>query len=138
MLSAEGTLGALNVNGDVTMDLDTAMVIGLVAVPFAAAILAAALGPARANLIRWLSLGATLTGLALAIFVTLRFTAIRAERPALKEPAPTFRPEMVPGADANSPHATTWRIIEFGRLGAVQFYLGVDGMNIWLIGLTAL
>src|SRR5437762_14162019 len=93
------TLCALNVNGVVTMTMDAAMVIGLVAVPFAAAILGAALGPARANLIRWLSLGATLAGLALAVFVTLRFTAIRAERPVLKEPAATYQPEMVPGAD---------------------------------------
>jgi NADH-quinone oxidoreductase subunit M len=122
----------------VEMDVYAAMVIGLIAIPFAAAILAAALGPARANFIRWLSVGATLAGLVLAIVVTLRFTGIRAERPTPKETAATYRPELVPGAEASAPHATTWRVIDFGRLGAVQFYLGVDGMNIWLIDLTAL
>jgi NADH-quinone oxidoreductase subunit M len=122
----------------VTMDVYAAMVIGLIAIPFAAAILAATLGPARANVIRWLSAGATLAALLVAIVVTLRFTAVRAERPAQKETMATYQPELVPGADANAPHATTWRVIDFGRLGAVQFYLGVDGMNIWLIDLTAL
>lgn len=114
------------------------MVIGLVAIPFAAALIVAALGPKRAPMIRWVSLGATLAGLMLAALVALQFRAARADRPVSKEPAATYRPELVPGADAKNPHATTWNIIEFGNRGAVQFYLGIDGMNVWLVALTAL
>lgn len=120
------------------MDAWSAMVIGLIVVPVAAALMAAILGPARVGVIRWLSLGATLVGLVLAIGVTVRFMAIRAERPATKMAAATYQPELVPGATAAAPHATTWPIVDFGRLGAVQFYVGIDGMNIWLVGLTAL
>src|SRR5688500_18235845 len=120
------------------MDAWTAMVIGLIVVPVAAALIAALLGPARASVIRWLSLGATLIGLVLAIGVTARFVTIRAARPAAKGAAVSYEPELVPGATAAAPHATTWPIVDFGRLGAVQFYVGIDGINIWLVGLTAL
>ena len=44
---------------------------------------------------------------------------------------------MVPGANSANPHKTTWNLIDFGKLGAVQFYIGVDGINLWLIVLTA-
>ncbi|MCI0680795.1 MAG: NADH-quinone oxidoreductase subunit M [Gemmataceae bacterium] len=116
----------------------SALVIGLVALPFAAAIVVALLGAARAGLVRWVSLGAALGGLALAAVVTLQFTAIRGAQPPQKEAAATFAPELVPGADPKAPARTTWNIIEFGNRGAIQFYLGIDGMNIWLIVLTAL
>jgi NADH-quinone oxidoreductase subunit M len=122
----------------IAMDFYAGLVIGLVAVPFAGALIVAALGTRRAGLIRWVSLGVTLIGLALAILVTLRFTDLRAERPVGTQPAATYQPEIVPGADAMNPHGTTWRLLDFGRLGAVQFYLGIDGMNVWLVGLTAL
>src|SRR5207237_380758 len=49
----------------------------------------------------------------------------------------TFTPQLVPGADVANPHATTWRLMSFGDLGSVQFYLGLDGLNVWLILLTA-
>ena len=67
------------------MDGSIAMVLGLLVVPFAAALIAAILGPARGNAIRWLSLSTTLIGLVLAITVTVRFQAIRAEQPMPKE-----------------------------------------------------
>ncbi len=114
-----------------------ALVVLLVVVPFATAILVAGVGPARGCLIRWLSLAATLAGLLLAIVVTIGLAQTRAAHPLPKDMA-TYQPELVPGADPQAPHRTTWNIIEFGQVGAIQFYLGVDGMNIWLIGLTAL
>ena len=118
------------------MDVYSVTVIGLIAVPSIVAIAVAALGPARADLIRRLSLAATVFGLAGAILVTWQFMAIRADLP-LPNGARTFLPEIVPGATASAPHETSWRIIEFGELGAVQFYVGVDGLNVWLVGLTA-
>src|SRR5262245_53446973 len=119
------------------MDLHSTFVIGLIAVPAIAAIVVAALGPSRAEMIRRVSLGTTLIGLALSILVAVQFVAIRANQP-LPSLATTYAPELVPGAAGTAPHETTWDVIEFGRLGAVQFYVGVDGINVWLIGLTAL
>src|SRR5262245_13076357 len=118
------------------MDVYSAIVIGLIAVPSMAAIAIAALGPTRADLIRRLSLAATAFGLVGALLVAWQFIAIRAEHP-LPQGARTFLPEIVPGATASAPHETSWRIIEFGDIGAVQFYVGVDGLNVWLVGLTA-
>jgi NADH-quinone oxidoreductase subunit M len=62
----------------------------------------------------------------------------RAEHNIPPKPIATFAPEIVPGADAKDPHKTTWHFLSFGNLGAVQFYLGLDGLNIWLLDLTAL
>jgi NADH-quinone oxidoreductase subunit M len=50
----------------------------------------------------------------------------------------TFQPEFVPGASSDDPHRTTWNMVTVGSAGAVQFFLGVDGINLWLIVLTAL
>ena len=36
------------------------------------------------------------------------------------------------------PHATTWNLIRLGEATAIQFYIGVDGLNLWLVVLTAL
>ncbi|MCS7045204.1 MAG: NADH-quinone oxidoreductase subunit M [Gemmataceae bacterium] len=120
------------------MDMATLSVVGLMVVPLAAALVAAVLGPRRAAWIRWWSLAATLTALALAVLVTAQFLAVRGVRPPGEHAAATFRPELVPGADPARPHATTWMLLDFGQRGAVQFYLGVDGLNVWLIDLTAL
>src|SRR5262249_8652215 len=54
-----------------------------------------------------------------------------------------FLPELVPGATEDAPHATTWDVLRLGDPGngpapAVQFYLGLDGLNVWLVVLTAL
>ena len=35
-------------------------------------------------------------------------------------------------------HATTWNLITLRQGTAIQFYLGVDGLNLWLVVLTAL
>jgi len=116
------------------------MLVALLVVPVGTALIVAALGSARRDAVRWLSLGATLAGLVLAAAATFSFLRVRAEQPlapAVKA-VTTFRPELVPGSTAETPHRTTWTILDFGRLGAVQFYLGIDGINVWLIGLTAL
>jgi NADH-quinone oxidoreductase subunit M len=47
---------------------------------------------------------------------------------------------MVPGADTSGdPSVTTWDLLSIGPNGAaVQFYVGIDGMNVWLVVLTCL
>jgi NADH-quinone oxidoreductase subunit M len=116
----------------------------LLALPATAAILVACLGAGRPLLVRQISLGATLLGLLFALVLAGGFMT---SRTAANHH--TFRPDFVPGATAKQPHATTWNLIDFNqghesrvkdapKLGAVQFYLGIDGMNIWLIVLTAL
>jgi NADH-quinone oxidoreductase subunit M len=117
--------------------------LGLLLVPVVTALVVAALGPARRELIRWLSLGAALAGLALALIATVQFIQARAARPmnvaaANEKRIVTYRPELVPGADTAHPDRTTWNLLELGGAGAVQFYIGLDGINVWLVGLTAL
>jgi NADH-quinone oxidoreductase subunit M len=113
----------------------------LLGVPAATAITVAGLGPGRAPLIRWLSLAATLATLLIAATLTVAFVDTSNEdggKSPEKAFAPaTFRPAFVPGSDPNAPQATTWHLLSFGNLGAVQFYLGIDGLNVWLVLLTA-
>ena len=118
------------------------LLILLLALPAVAAIVVACLGQQRAALVRWISLGATVTAALFAFVLAIAFLSTRAE---MKERS--FRPEFVPGSTTASPHATTWNLIDFNfgkdakntpKLGAIQFYIGLDGMNIWLIVLTTL
>src|SRR5262249_27335421 len=54
----------------------------------------------------------------------------------------TFQPEWVPGAAREGDHTTTWTLLSLTRsreqAGEIQFFLGIDGLNIWLIVLTNL
>jgi NADH-quinone oxidoreductase subunit M len=122
------------------MDLDRYMLIALLAVPAATAAVVALLGERRAALIRWLCLGATLVNLVLSLALTLDFlSGVRRVTPTAAQPrdkVATFQPEMVPGANPADRHKTTWTLIDLGRFGAVQFYVGLDGINLWLIVLT--
>jgi NADH-quinone oxidoreductase subunit M len=122
------------------MDLMRLMLVLMLALPAMGAIVVALCGPGRAALVRQISLAVTLLDLLLAIIVTFGFLAARGEQPVPRDAA-TFRPVLVPGADARAPVRTTWNMIEFGNspeLRPIQFYLGVDGLNIWLIDLSAL
>jgi NADH-quinone oxidoreductase subunit M len=101
------------------------MLTDLIALPFIGAILIAAMGPRAKSAIRWTAFAVTLAGFALACLVTIRFLEIRAAAPPIAE---IYKPELVPGP---------WNLIEFGNLGAIQFYIGVDGLNVWLMLLTA-
>src|SRR5947209_1720101 len=117
----------------------------MLVLPLAGAILAAALGPNRGDAIRWTSLLATVASLVLATVLAVNFASL--SRPEGKR---TFLPEFVPGAPgavADAPgdptkthedaHATSWDLLPLGR-GAIQFYVGIDGLNVWLLVLTAL
>ncbi len=54
----------------------------------------------------------------------------------------SFEPEFIPGNVGNS-HSTSWTLFDIpmpsgdGRVSSVQFFLGLDGLNIWLIALTS-
>jgi NADH-quinone oxidoreductase subunit M len=135
------------------MDALRLLVVLLLVVPAAAAIVAALLGPGRAALIRQVCLGATIADAAIAVILVLGVFAARANVDVVRDrhgndravewngsrnvELTTFQPEIVPGATADAPHKTTWTLIDLGDRGAIQFYLGLDGLNIWLIGLTA-
>jgi NADH-quinone oxidoreductase subunit M len=119
----------------------TAAMLGLMIVPFAAALVIAFLGNKRAAEARWVALGASLVGLVLALLLTISFVETRAKTPFDPSVSKTFEPEFVPGATAASPRTTTWTIVSFGDpqrpVGTVQFFIGIDGLNVWLILLTA-
>jgi NADH-quinone oxidoreductase subunit M len=116
-----------------TTDTLRVLLVVMLVLPLAAAVVAGGLGPRRGHAIRWLSLAATLASLVLALVLAVNFADRRAHAPP---PAGTFRPEFVPG-DPGDTHGTTWNLLPVGG-GTVQFYLGIDGLNVWLIVLTAL
>jgi NADH-quinone oxidoreductase subunit M len=118
----------------------------LLLVPLGAAIIVALRGPEQRDSIRQISLAATLVCLLLALFLAGRFMSLPTQPTGSKSEF-RFQPQFVPGSPAivhdqsgrpqPEPHGTSWNLIRVGNT-AVQFYIGVDGMNIWLILLTAL
>jgi NADH-quinone oxidoreductase subunit M len=120
------------------MSMDQLVLLGLLFLPLASAILVWCLGPTRGRQIRTVSVATSLVVLLLACILAFRFTSLA--RPAIT-PSPrtgvaTFVPEIVPGSTADKPHETTWDLLPIGN-GSIQFYIGVDGLNIWLVVLTA-
>jgi NADH-quinone oxidoreductase subunit M len=116
----------------------------LLIIPAVAAIVVACLGPTRALLVRQISLGATVASAIIALVVAFGFLA---ERSAHAELHKKYRPEFVPGATADNLRETTWNLIDLSsafdtkagkKIGAIQFFVGVDGMNIWLVVLTTI
>jgi NADH-quinone oxidoreductase subunit M len=117
--------------------LEHLLQLALILVPLLCAIVAAALGARRAEAVRWVSVGASVACLVFAVLLAWKFTELRGgQRPSVTKSTTTFTPEFVPGSTAERPHGTEWDLMPLG-VGAVQFYLGVDGINIWLIVLTA-
>jgi NADH-quinone oxidoreductase subunit M len=111
------------------------LLVVMLVIPLAAAVVAGLLGPRRRDAIRWVSLAATLASLVLALILAVNFADRQAR--AAGEPRPTtFQPEFVPG-DPGETHGTTWNMLPIGG-SAIQFYVGIDGLNVWLIVLTAL
>jgi len=66
---------------------------------------------------------------------------------------PVFLPRCVPGDSMTDPktgaaaetHATSWNLVSFAepkadgpKVGAIQFFVGIDGLNVWLIALSSL
>jgi NADH-quinone oxidoreductase subunit M len=108
----------------------------LLVVPLAAAVIVALLGPRRTDLSGWVSLAATLTCAVLAFVVAfqLAFEVTPSPAPAFGLHPPTFHPSYWTRFDLlplGSPGASG------ARAPAIQFYIGLDGLNVWLVVLTA-
>jgi NADH-quinone oxidoreductase subunit M len=130
-------------------DVMPTLLLVMLVLPFVTAVVVALLGPARADAIRWLSLGATVVSLILAVVVAVAFAREHyRQQSAAGQEARTFRPEFVPGAPHVSTeafgrepnaHATSWELVGVGPHPgeSIQFFIGVDGLNVWLVVLTA-
>ena len=127
------------------MRLLVLIVLGL---PAGAAAVVAALGPRNRSLVRWLSLAAVSINLVLTgILIYQGAAVLKQKNPQVGQilsvdAKPTFEPEFTPGDVGNS-HRTTWNLFEIpmpsgeGKTSSIQFFLGLDGLNIWLIALTS-
>jgi NADH-quinone oxidoreductase subunit M len=123
------------------MTFDHHVLLWLLFLPLISAVIVWCLGPSRGPAVRGVSLASSLIVMVLAGILAVRFYQESVHRSA---PAPsersgidTFTPEFVPGAAEDDPHKTTWNLLRVGD-GHIQFYLGVDGLNVWLVVLTAL
>src|SRR5262249_40597728 len=104
----------------------------LLLVPLGTAVVVAFLGPHRQGAVAALSLTATVVCAILALIVAVTFAAEAGgprESDALSRPGemPTFRPAYV----------TRFDLLSLGPPGCIQFYIGLDGLNVWLVVLTA-
>jgi NADH-quinone oxidoreductase subunit M len=136
-----------------------ALLILLLVLPVATAAVVAALGPERPQPVRWLSLACTLICLVFATvvavdFATTRLTAVRPEvaaatvvgegasNPLAAAATSTVRTPGVVLDKTFAPTAITRRhLVTFAaasRVAPIQFYIGLDGINVWLVLLTAL
>ncbi len=118
------------------MSAEQLIVLALPIVPAVAAVIVWLLGPKQGPAVRAVSVAASLVCLVLGIWLASSYLQI--ERPGAA--APTFHPAFVPGADPDTPEGqptrTKWDVVRFAA-GSIQLYMGVDGLNIWLIVLTA-
>src|SRR5689334_3640668 len=101
------------------MTADQCLVLALLTLPLIAAVVVASLGPNRAALVRWISLGVSVLELVLALTLAGRFLAL--EHTTDLHALPTFTPEFVPGSTASQPHRTHWDWFQLGTGGAIQF-----------------
>src|SRR5262245_60509104 len=130
-----------------SLELMRTLLIVILALPLAAGVAVAALGPRNRDAVRWFALA--------AVVVNLVITGIVAYRamPRLQAPVPgqtTFQPEFVPGDPSKhtkdgltETHTTVWNLMPVGAAGKdgrtpqIQFFIGLDGLNVWLIVLTS-
>jgi NADH-quinone oxidoreductase subunit M len=118
----------------------------LLLLPLAGAIVVALRGSQHREAIRWISLATTVPCLVLALHLAWQFMSLPADSPPDK-PKTLFQPRFVPGSpaivkdnagrDQVDPSGTKWTLLRLGT-SAIQFYIGLDGMNVWLVVLTAL
>jgi NADH-quinone oxidoreductase subunit M len=114
------------------------LLLTLLALPLAAAVVAAVLGRERAQAIRAISLAATLLNFLVAIVLAVGLAGLRVN--AANEPKPaqmSFEPWVMVQQDI-LPLSRTDQDATGHKLGAIQFHVGLDGLNIGLVALTAL
>jgi NADH-quinone oxidoreductase subunit M len=98
----------------------------LLALPLMTALVVAAAGPSKGPVIRWVSLASTVVSLVLAVLITADF--VSTPRPMPPEAVPTFHPTYVSNPT----------LLPLPGGSGIQFYIGIDGINVWLVLLTAL
>jgi NADH-quinone oxidoreductase subunit M len=110
----------------------------LLALPLATAIVVALLGPGRAAAVRWFSLASVLASLLITTIISIEFAIERAwETPSVdvtKGPL-TFHSDWIKYKTRENLlplHAASNGTVD----SAIQFYVGIDGLNVWLILLT--
>jgi NADH-quinone oxidoreductase subunit M len=102
------------------------MLVLLLVIPVAAAVVAAALGPDRRAAVRTVSLGAVIINLVLTFLILI--------------PAVPNLQSRVDGAATFQPiYSTVIDLLPLNSDGpaAIQFFIGLDGLNIWLVALTS-
>jgi NADH-quinone oxidoreductase subunit M len=114
----------------------------ILAIPAIGAVIVAVLGPRMLPAIRWVSLVTVLVNFVLTLVLCANASDLLQKRPQSMTKS-TFQPICVPGdpgAQAET-HATQWDLLRIQFAGerstAIQFYLGLDGLNIWLVLLTS-
>jgi NADH-quinone oxidoreductase subunit M len=118
------------------MSIEQIIVLALLLLPLVAAVVVWCLGPQQGPAIRAVSSATSVVLLLLAAFLAYSFLN---QNRHFASSGSVFVPTFVPGSTLSEPHKTTWTIVSLGRSdGNVQFFLGIDGLNLWLIVLTAL
>src|SRR4051812_30654724 len=113
------------------------LLICLLVLPVATAVVVALLGPQRGPAIRSLSLACTLVCLVLAVVLVVDFAGDKRVRTGLTDTGPngalTFRP--------HERSRVRWDLVTLGQTAggtsAIRFDAGLDGLNVWLVLLTA-
>src|SRR5262245_38089506 len=109
----------------------SAVLVLLIVIPLLSAIIVAALGQQRPHEVRWTSLGSTLLSFVLAVVVTLDYAGSRYEKT-------TTLTKFDPAYQTNFVIVTLEQGSEEKEPGAIRFHIGLDGLSIWLVALTAL
>ncbi len=109
----------------------------MIFLPLAGAVLVALAGSQRPALVRWLSLLTTVATFVIVVVVIVSFEPRpeleSASRPLNEEP---IQPQMKLRADWLT---FDWRTSDGQpHQATLEFYLGIDGISLWLVGLTAL
>ncbi len=107
----------------------------LLFLPLAGAVACALLGPSRAQAIRWTSLLCTVVALVIALAVAAEFVQHREHAP-IPTPGPDEPLAFAPTMTLRWDLLPLW-VTSSGPAAVIQFYLGIDGLNIWLVVLTA-
>jgi NADH-quinone oxidoreductase subunit M len=118
----------------------------LIGLPLVAALALPLVGRTAASA-RKVALGAALLHLLLTFLVVESARPVLVARKAVNDYAPpsernrVFVPEFVPG-DPGDTHETTWDVLPLAKgndkVRGIQFFIGLDGINLWLVALTSL
>jgi NADH-quinone oxidoreductase subunit M len=120
------------------MEMGSLLLLLMLFTPLIAALLVLGLGSHRRNEVRQTSLLATLITLGAALGIAANY-----ERPQDRRPAMTLTKEQPFQADPRFEVKTSWMPVDSpgvapDKRSMITFHLGVDGLGLWMIVLTAL